>query len=172
MPQGTELVICLYVGGSEMGKISTYFDRFEGSEIAHLFVTELSSRSQVVFFQCCHGRGHKPIPKMNHESPPKWKDLGVVFVHMFRGFFLGGGNIFNRRIFSAKWFNYQLIPCSLKRLACGIVSIDTPYWSTSIYIYIYTYICIYLYTHIQRKFGCETSELRTFKNAQSNRFVK
>ena len=24
----------------------------------------------------------------------------------------------------------------------------------------------------QRKFGCETSELRTFKNAQSNRFVK
>ena len=26
--------------------------------------------------------------------------------------------------------------------------------------------------HDQRKFGCETSELRTFKNAQSNRFVK
>ena len=103
---------------------------------------------QVVFFQCCHGRGqHNPIPKMNNESPPKWKDLGVVFVHMFQVFFFLGGNIFNRRIFSAKWFNYQLIPCSLNRLACGIVSIDNPYWSTSIYIY----ICI-LYIHILHRF--------------------
>ena len=30
----------------------------------------------------------------------------------------------------------------------------------------------YYYDYYQRKFGCETSELRTFKNAQSNRFVK
>lgn len=107
-------------------------------------MTELSSRW--CFSQCCHGRGHNPIPKMNHESPPKWKDLGVVFVHMFQVFFFwGGGNIFNRCIFSAKWFNYQLNPCSLNRLACGIVSIDKPVL-IDIDIYIYTYIfAIYTY---------------------------
>ena len=31
---------------------------------------------------------------------------------------------------------------------------------------------IFLSYHYQRKFGCETSELRTFKNAQRNRSEK
>ena len=41
-----------------------------------------------------------------------------------------------------------------------------------IYIYMHTYTIYNCYYYYQRKFGWETSELRTFKNAQSNRSVK
>ena len=89
--------------------------------------------------------------------------------------------VWGRRMFS------QVERKGLKPTNCPVrwrpyIQTYISFYTLNIYIYIYKtclkgiWCSISTYNaHLQiyqRKFGCETSELRTFKNAQSNRFVK